>query len=545
MGKSLLYVVATVVFAWIGAVSETAQAQFERGSVAFGAGSSFPAIVYRQLFDCLYNQAQGGGNPGAAGPLVKATSCVQFDGSGFGGEILYEGNEFWTYKMALRDNQPPDLTTSLRHYIPPSIPYTDSIIGICDIVPYQYESCLGYDGLQFIAGEDPVDAAEVAAWNAAGNPAKFGNIIQIPAAIGAVAIAFNGSDGTGAALNTLPPIPTDSWGNRTGSSGLNLSRNALCGIFSGHITQWNNAILTALNGGVLGTGNITVIFGRGGTNFLLTNALSAQCQFEFGPNNETDPTLVSYAFPWTDYADACPRPLAHGAISTNWPLHSPYATRPAYDQCGNAVANPGGGYFVPSLPSAYDYSGIYAGDDFSVSYNGNNLYQMYGAIGYLSPNYVLPVHVGGLKTANIQSQWDITASTGQFQPPTSQGAQTAMASAVPQFDNTSRISPLAWSLQGVVPNPVVPGAYPIAGFTWIEMYQCYANHANGNNGFIWFRTWLDYIYSSDNAHQILRDNGFAEIPGSWANEIYALLTDPAYGPAQHGNGGCTTIPGAY
>jgi phosphate transport system substrate-binding protein len=486
--------------ACFGIASGTAEA----GSVAYGAGATFPQIAYRQLFDCLYNQAQG--STGKPGPLAKATSCVQFNGSGFGGEILYAPTGSGNGKLVLRTNDKTQIGTPSN-----SVPYTDSTIGV--------NSTADYDGIQFAGSDDIINSADMAAWSSAGNFASFGNLVQIPALIGPVALGFNGTDGTGAALNILPATPTG------GSSGLNLSRNAVCGIVSGHITQWNNSILTALNGGALGTGNITFVHRQdgSGTTFLLTNALATQCQFEIGPNSESDATTVSYAFPWTDHAGACPRPVAHGANQNNWPDQFPT------DQCGSAVANPGGGHFANA-----------SGSGSLVALVGSTN----GAIGYASADFWLPVKVGGLKTANVQSQWDITASTGQFQPPTSQGAQTAMASAVPQFDNTSRINPLAWSLQGVVPNPVVPGAYPIAGFTWVEMYQCYAVHANGNNGFIWFRTWLDYLYGSDNAHQILRDNGFAEVPGSWTNEIYALLTDPVNGPAQHGNGGCTTIAGA-
>jgi hypothetical protein len=119
-----------------------------------------------------------------------------------------------------------------------------------------------------------------------------------------------------------------------------------------------------------------------------------------------------------------------------------------------------------------------------------------------------------------------------------------MSSSVPNFATAAdRANPLAWSLQGVVPNPVVKGAYPISGFTWLEMYQCYAAHpTTGANPLAWFKTWLDYLYGSQNAHDILHDNGFAEAPYLWTNEIYNLLNDTTYGPNQSG---CTGKVGAY
>jgi phosphate transport system substrate-binding protein len=508
MRKSILY--ASAAFVCIGAASETVQAQQPFfGSVAFGAGESGPQFVYRQLFDCLYNQAQG--STGKPGPLAKAAQCAGFNASGFGGEILYAPTGSGNGKLVLRTNDKTQIGTPSN-----AVPYTDSTIGV--------NSTADYDGVQFvISGGDVLNAADIAAWKAAGNPAKFGNIIQIPAFIAPIALGFNGTDSTGAALNILPATPTG------GSSGLNLSRNALCGIVSGHITRWNNSILTTLNGGVLlGTGNITFVHRQDGSGdtFLFSNALMTQCQFEVGPNNETDATTVSYAFPWTDHAGTCPRPVAHGANQNNWPDQFPT------DQCGTAVANPGGGHFANA-----------SGSGNLVALVGTT----HGAIGYAPADFWLPVKVGGLKTANIESQWDIATHTGQFQPPTWQGALVAMTSAFPQFDSTTRLDPLAWSLQGVVPNPVIPGAYPITGFIWIEMYQCYAIHAaNNNNGFIWFRTWLDYLYGSDNAHQILHDRGYAEaVPYNWVVETYNLLLDPVNGPTQHGNGGCATIPGAY
>jgi len=490
----------TTAFACMGIASESAQAQ----SYAFGAGATFPQIVYRQLMDCIYDQAQG--SSGLPGPLPLATHCPSFDQSGVHGMILYAGTGSGNGKTVLRTNDKTQIGTPSA-----SIPYTSSNLGVL--------STADYDGVQFAGSDDVVNSADVTAWatgGASSPQSKFGNLIQIPALVGAVAIGFNGKDATGANLNILPATPA------LGSSGLNLSRNAMCGIFSGHITQWNNPILTALNGGVLGTGNITVVHRQdgSGTTFLFSNALATQCQFEIGPNSETDATVVSYAFPWTDHAGACPRPVARGSNQNNWPDQF------AVDQCGNAVANPGGGHFANASGSGSLVNAVAATN---------------GAVGYASADFWLPVKVGGLKTANLQSQWDITTATGQFQPPTWQGAQKAMETAIPQFDNTTRPLPLTWSLQGVVPNPVVAGSYPLAGFTWFEMYQCYQTHSNGNNAFLWFKSFLDYVYGSGSV-AIMNDNGFAQVPNTWVGQVYTLLNDSTNGLQQSG---CTGKPGAY
>src|SRR5262249_36701226 len=135
--------------------------------------------------------------------------------------------------------------------------------------------------------------------------------------------------------------------------------------------------------------------------------------------------------------------------------------------------------------------------------------------------------------------------TGQFHPPTFQGAQTAMASANPVFDSTTILNPLAWSVQGVVPNPSLPGAYPIAGFTWLEMYQCYKPHPTFVNSLTWFRTFMNYLYGSTDAHNILNVNGFGELPYAWLVQVSTLLTDPVHGPNFVADStGCTGKVGA-
>ncbi|WP_368860668.1 substrate-binding domain-containing protein [Bradyrhizobium sp. Arg816] len=310
-----------------------------------------------------------------------------------------------------------------------------------------------------------------------------------------------------------------------GTSGLNLSRKALCGIVSGHVTKWNNPLLTVNNNGVvLGTGQITFVHRSDSSqaSFLLSNAMTEQCRYEFGPASEADPTLVSYAYPWTDHSTACTAlPLPTGASLSNWPDQFPA------DQCGRAIVGPVGSSFA----SASGNSGVVA------LVNSTN-----GAIGYANLEFLAPIDLTGPRTANLQSQWDLTAATGAFQPPTIQGGYVTMATAIPHFSAAERGNPLQWSIEGLVPNPITQGAYPIAGFSWVEMYQCYQTHANGNNAFLWFKMWLDYLYGTDAVPIMRLDDKVAEVPPVWRNEIDMLLNDPVYGP----NGSaCAGKVGAY
>ncbi|CAL76737.1 hypothetical protein; putative signal peptide [Bradyrhizobium sp. ORS 278] len=529
-----LFGLALIVMALTNGLMTAAEAQ--TGSVAIGVGSWRPAYALRQLFDCFYDQAKGGGSSAGVskpGPWAKAANCPMFNGSGAGGEILYVSHLSADTKQMLRVNSigsPSDPANTKYCLLPCAYAYGSSAVPYTDATR-SITSYANYDGFHFIAGEAPVSAAEMTAWAAAGNLSKYGRLIQIPMGAAGVALMFGGKDGNNNPLNMLQPVPSG------GSSGLNLSRNALCGIYSGHITKWDNPILTALNGGVLGGGQITIYASTGGMNYLLTSALASQCQFEIGPNNETDPTLVSYAFPWTDRDAPCPNPPARGALSTNWP--TPLTPQ---DQCGKTNALPAGmAIYQASLPGSE-----IAALTYPPYAPGATLYGTPGSIAAVPLRYINTTIVSStLKAINIESEWDLATGSGQFQPPTWQGAEIAMAQAVPQLDDATRLNPLAWSLAGQVPNPVLPGAYPISGFTWIEMYQCYANHANGTNPFLWLRSWLDYLYGSDQAEAILRENGFVGMSPAWKEEIYKLLNDPANGPAQHGNSGCTSVAGAY
>jgi phosphate transport system substrate-binding protein len=105
--------------------------------------------------------------------------------------------------------------------------------------------------------------------------------------------------------------------------------------------------------------------------------------------------------------------------------------------------------------------------------------------------------------------------------------------------NTTR----PWTAQATTPNPATPGAYPIAGFTWMEVYQCYA--AGGTNVPVFLNTYFAGLYGADSIGLIINDNGFVRPPHPWLVEIYNLLNDPILQPNLSGNGDCTGINGAH
>jgi ABC-type phosphate transport system substrate-binding protein len=159
-----------------------------------------------------------------------------------------------------------------------------------------------------------------------------------------------------------------------------------------------------------------------------------------------------------------------------------------------------------------------------------------GAIGYISPDFVQPIVTGNDKlgnavpvAANIQTYASYSAgSTAIFLPPTAKAAGISMAAAaVPTGSNIT--NPLAWGV--VNPTPSAAAGYPIAGFTFIDMYSCYAAPAtvdalvgkvSGANGlFTWY--FGNGTTNGGVPASTLSANGFAPVPSVWATAINSLL----------------------
>lgn len=518
---------ATVAVAAVG-VAETANAQ----TFVYGGGATFPSKVYRQIFDCLWFPVDGNappvvpGGPGVNDPgqsddlrkiaqLPISTACPSPTGnlSGQVVQFLYSPVGSGGGKRAFRNHIGSNSGSNGLGIPAPSntIPYVS-----------QFSANYGYPTMHFAGSDDVVLPSDIAAYTGnANNPnhPQFGYWIQLPALAGGVAIAHNQKDGNGNPLNL------------SGGT-LKLSRQALCGIVSGHITKWNNPILTTLNGGTApGTGQITFVHRSdgSGTSFLFSNALVAQCAGIFGPNNESDATLALYSFPWTDKtlaAGQCPAIPVQGANQHNYP-------DAGNTQCGVAVPTPAGAAFANGSGSG----GVVA-----------QAHAINGAITYVSPDFVDPVvaigtNAGdGLPVAAVENQYDIDNFTGQFQKPTFDKAAIAMRSAIPQFDDTSRPNPLNWSRQMIVPNPTLANAYPITGFTMLNVYQCYADNAV----YTALLSYLGFHYQNSITNDILHTQQFTEVPFQWFDEIVKVLTpgNPVTGFNQAGNGPCAGKSGA-
>lgn len=518
---------ASVALATFG-IAEQASAQ----TFINGGGATLPSKVYRQLFDCYYFPADGNtvaipgvtnsGNGvvdagqadnGRKVPAIAINSaCSSPTGNitGFLTQMLYAPVGSGGGKRAFRTFNSSSLAAGL------------GVPSASNQIPYvsAFSQGYGYAHLHFAGSDDIVLPSDITPYSSSGKATDpvnniTGRWLQIPALAAGVTVPYNGKDGNGNALTLAP------------GASLKLSRKTLCGIVSGHVTKWDNTLITADNGAAVGAGPITFVHRSdgSGTNFLFTNAMANQCVGIFGPTNETTPALALYSFPWTDKtigAAQCPAIPSQGSNQTNWPDASP-------DQCGVAVANPGGGTFANGNGSSGVVSQVHA---------------INGSIGYVTPDFVDPVvAIGplpgdGLPTAAIQNQYDIDNGLTAFQKPTFDKVAIAMSAQSPVFDDTSRANPLNWSRQMVNPNPVLANAYPIAGFTQLNFYQCYAD-VNVYSGILGYLTWF-YSNTGGVPNNILHSQQFTEVPGVWFQEISNLLNpaNATTGLNQGGIGAC-------
>lgn len=489
---------ATAALTCIGA-AEPASAQVY--FTVYGGGATFPSVAYRQLMDCLYYPVDGNGNS-ATPAFPIAPDCPNPSGNtvNYYVQWLYAPVGSGSGRSAFLANNGSLLPTPASSNI---VPYVST-----QAPTYKYPA------FHFWGSDDVVTQANVNAL-----PSQYGKIIQVPALGGSVVLTFNNKDGNGNTINDVGPDTIVTKAGTTPTSRLNLSRNLVCALVSGHLRKWDDSRLTALNGGsVLGTGNITFVhrFDGSGTNFIFTTAMREQCLDEFGPNNESDTTLKSYAFPWTDRnfsSSLCSSTLAlpKGSNLVNWPDYGS-------DQCGVAISNPGGGTFT--MPTANGNSEVIA-----------KIQATNGAIGYSTTDFVQPYIPAGPRTANLQNQWDVSrkpAGPARFfvAADTYTTSQAFESLAAPP--SSAALDPVAFSQYGINQNPGGKDAYPIAGYTWLNFYSCY-DAATNPNITVHIKTFFNFLYGSDYTPLILARNGFVKPTGFWIERAWQQINDANYG----------------
>ena len=496
-----------------------------KADTVYGGGSTLASVVYRALMDRFYSPMVAGGcgtsetDIATSAGLGSATIFYAAEGSGAG-------------RRAFENHDPTNTGTGLGTATP-GLPPPYTLAASCTTSP----AWAGYPFMHYGATDDPVNQTDINNYNTNNGPTNWGKMLMIPTFISPISIAYN------PAGLSLP------------ASGLNLTRKMVCGLVSGHITDWSDPIFatSGASNGPLTASSIPITFvhradGSGHT-FLLLNALRTQCSGIEGPTNAHTPntTPALWEMSWTDRTvpvAQCPAIPARGTDTANWPDLT-------NDQCGNAIAplNTGGGV----------YDGRTHGDQVAcgIMLDGGGK----GGVGYVSPDFAQPVRstlssctvpgVTAPNQANVQNQYSVdndgTSGPFHFITPTAAAAQAAMATTSPTFANdAAETNPLNWTTQGIVSNPDDPNAYPIAGFTWLMLYQCYNQGTTAGNVLGTLESWLQYFYGgyfSGDAAGVLNANGFSTVPAAWGNAIAHLAEASSARFGVGGSGVCSGITG--
>lgn len=299
--------------------------------------------------------------------------------------------------------------------------------------------------IHFGASEQPITAAQIGAWlTLATGQSQAGNLIQIP------------SLGTGLAL----PVVNRAI-RRNGQ--LVLDDDALCGIFSGLITDWSQV------SSVAAPGPIRVVYRpeSAGTTFTLTQHLAAVCT-SFN-SNFRPPAVATTTF----------STLFPGGVPANFfPVRGLAAL--AYDMAraeSSAI-----GYISP------DYTTIAPNSDARLS-DGTRSPLLVAALRAPSGRAYLPTVPGITRGLNNPGLTAVHAS-----PP----ANVADAR-VP-----SNWLPLV---------PTVTDFYPLVAYSNILMPQCFSDRAVGTG----LRTWLIAHFSNPTYIAIQNSNGLVRIAGTPAS----------------------------
>ena len=409
----------------------------------YSGGGTLAEKVYRDIFNCYGNQSGADLGTGLVGPQAACNGVAPYRSNV---EALYVGVGSGNGKKALVNHDASQYVSGSR--VPDAVP----VPSTNDFGPF-FGTGAGstwtpgltnpFPKVSFTGSDDPLTTGDVSTYNTVSG-GHWGAPIQVPALITTITVPF--TPAANWAPNVKIKIPAG------GSSNVQFSSNTLCGIFTGAITQWNDASITADNKGtVLGTGNITVVAraDSSGSTFLFTNALLNQC----GLTNHPVPAQ------W----------IADNGGSTTTSNNSFYVN---VQTAGHLPAN-----FILSTGSG----GV-----------RNTIKATTGSVGYLSPDFVQPIitaALGGLQAANLQTYNSLVNHlTAKFVAPSAKNGTAIMGGTfakAPLFtanscpgvgDGVCAHNPLNWGVAN--PTPSSAAAYPVGGFTFIDMYTCYAAAAD-------------------------------------------------------------------
>jgi ABC-type phosphate transport system substrate-binding protein len=485
----------------------------------YAGGSTLVEKVYRDLFN--YYGSSSSGDLCRKSPAPCPTKAQEYNS---GVELLYVGVGSGNGLKALDTYTSSNFTAGSK--VPDAAPspsgrdlgvFYGTGTGLSwtpgDTGPY-------YPSVTFADSDSPLGSSDVSSVSGLG----FGPVIQVPGLVAAITVPFNPS----AKWKPSGVKPTG------GSSNVDLSTNTLCGIFTGAITTWDNPEITKDNKGVpLGTGKITVVYRNdsSGTTFLFTNALLNQC------GTRAHPTPSTHRVPAQWLID---NGITYSATAPHYTSNTKFY-----------ITVFGKGHLPSNFYNDEAVAGVTGGAN-----GGGGVKTVInatpGSIGYVSPDNTLPANSSGPATANLQTvSTFVHKTTPVYIAPTPAAATAAMLPATPPSftggASAPATNPLNWG--AVEPLPAGTNAYPIAGFSFIDLYSCYKSAAtvaaltSTTAGKLGYLSWY-YGSSTQNKGtpaSVLANDGFAPVPANWSTAIKTLLQSPTLGISVAGTKSCAKI----
>ena len=294
-----------------------------------------------------------------------------------------------------------------------------------------------------------------------------GPLVQFPASVDPVALSYNPTYGRG---STFTIANSDGY--------VHLDASAYCKIFTGAITNWNDAALTALNAGTSLTGGASVpikLVGRSdssGTTSIFTRHLAAVC----GPYVTTNPYTAGTTTIPSSVSSLYTLSSGSGGVATS------------INSTTGAIGYIGADYVVPAVTKT-------------------------GADAYSLPQAALKNNAGNFEIASAATA---SASFAGLNPPqsTSTGAYNSADTTTDRRDPTQWVQSTAATAPLANPSSTIANAYPIVGTTNFIGYTCYASSASISalEGFLNFG-------AGTTAGQILSNAALGQLPSKWTNAI--------------------------
>lgn len=397
-------------------------------TVVFGGGASFPSLLYRQWFDCYGVDV----NTCPSGTTSPTTTNLQ---------LLYASVGSGAGIRSFLDS-PDTLSGDPVTYSNRGFSNSDGTTAPASSSPQFTAS--GFNSYPYprvdIAGTDAnLSTSQIDLYNTTIASTR-GELLQLPTVAGAIAVSYNPTG-----LRTI-----------NSSTPVRLNRQALCGIFSGRITNWNNTTISQGNNGTQVSANLPIRVVRRSDSSGTTDNLTSHLNLRSGQSN----ALCASPNNWT---------LGQGT-TVAWPA---------------SFLSASGSSAVVSLTSATT-----------------------GAITYVSSSFVAPFVSGGLPSTRLQNQYALNNQVNQYVGPNASATSISISGiSVPANPDAADFGTL--SSQTVNPNR--NGAYPIVGITYLLAYSDYSGAPSGVGSSI--RRLFDYV-STTQAESLAGGLGFVPMPNN-------------------------------